>query len=96
MHRDEAAIRALTQAGAGAGDHAGHGARGHRTTSRAITDDMERAHEFLQAALGLRLVKKTVNQDDARHAALVLGARTTARRSAPHSALTLFGWPRSD
>src|SRR5690606_3385417 len=31
-----------------------------------LTDDLERADAFYQEALGLRLVKKTFNQDDAR------------------------------
>src|SRR5690606_41640376 len=31
-----------------------------------ITDDLERAHDFYEGALGLRIVKRTVNQDDGR------------------------------
>jgi glyoxalase family protein len=60
-----------------------------------MTDDLARAHEFYEAALGLRLVKKTLNQDDgktehwfwAHYDGLEVGA---------NSSLTLFGWPGSD
>jgi len=60
-----------------------------------ITDDIARADEFYQATLGLRLVKKTFNQDDpgtkhyfwAHYDGDVVGA---------HSSLTLFDWPGSD
>lgn len=60
-----------------------------------ITDDLERAHDFYSEALGLRLVKKTYNQDDAktRH---YFWARYDGGDIGPHSAWTLFGWPGSD
>lgn len=60
-----------------------------------ITDDLGRAHDFYEAALGLRLVKKTLNQDDGvtQH---WFWASYDGREVAPHSALTLFGWPGSD
>lgn len=59
-----------------------------------ITDDLERAHEFYAGVLGLELIKRTVNQDD-----LVtphwFWAHRTAEAIAPHSGMTLFGWPSS-
>jgi glyoxalase family protein len=58
-----------------------------------ITDDLERAHDFLTGALGLSLVKRTLNQDDA----------TTEHWFWAHyegtdvgPSWTLFGWPGSD
>jgi glyoxalase family protein len=57
-----------------------------------ITDDLVRANEFYEAALGLRLVKQSVNQDDPRiphH----FWARYENGIVAPHSGWTLFGWP---
>ena len=59
----------------------------------AITDDVERAHDFYTSALGLSLVKRTVNQDD-RTTPHLFWARYDGRVVAPHSAFTLFGWPR--
>jgi glyoxalase family protein len=60
-----------------------------------ITHDLEQSHAFLVQALGLRLVKRTVNQDDnrTRH---WFWARYDGRTVAPRSAYTLFGWPGSD
>jgi glyoxalase family protein len=60
-----------------------------------ITDDLERAGDFYEEALGLRLVKKTLNQDDptSRH---YFWAHYDGREVGPHSALTLFGWPGSN
>ena len=60
-----------------------------------ITDDLGRAHEFYEAALGLRLVKKTLNQDDGRTEHW-FWARYDGGPVGPHSSLTLFGWPGSD
>jgi glyoxalase family protein len=59
-----------------------------------ITDDLERAGDFFEASLGLRLVKKTLNQDDGetKH---FFWASYDGNRVAPNSALTLFGWPGS-
>jgi glyoxalase family protein len=59
-----------------------------------ITDDLERAGEFYEEALGLRMVKKTLNQDDptSKH---YFWASYDGREVGPHSALTLFGWPGS-
>lgn len=56
-----------------------------------ITDDIERANDFYEQALGLRLVKKTVNQDDpdTRH---WLWANYDGTRVLERSGWTLFGW----
>ena len=59
-----------------------------------ITADLEEAGEFYEAALGLRLVKKTLNQDDAR-TKHYFWAYYDGREVGSHSALTLFGWPGS-
>jgi glyoxalase family protein len=59
-----------------------------------ITDDMARAHEFYEGALGLRLVKKTLNQDDGRTEHW-FWARYDGGEVGPHSAMTLFAWPGS-
>lgn len=59
-----------------------------------ITDDVERAGDFYEEALGLRLVKKTYNQDDAKTKHW-FWARYDGGEVAPHSALTLFGWEGS-
>ena len=60
----------------------------------AITDDLEAAGDFYEGALGLSLVKKTLNQDDGktRH---YFWAHYDGTTVAPHSAMTLFGWPDS-
>jgi len=57
-----------------------------------ITDDLERADEFYHAALGLRIVKKSFNQDDpsTKH---WFWAAYDGRSLARHSTLTFFGWP---
>lgn len=60
-----------------------------------ITDDMARADEFYQAALGLKVVKKTFNQDDAR-TKHYFWADYDGETVGAHSALTLFDWPGSD
>lgn len=59
-----------------------------------ITDDLDRLHDFLGDALGLELVKKTLNQDDGttKH---YFWARYDGQSVGPHSAYTLFGWPGS-
>jgi glyoxalase family protein len=59
-----------------------------------ITDDLVRAGEFYEEALGLRLVKKTLNQDDGQtehH----FWAGYDGSNVAPNSSFTLFGWPES-
>lgn len=60
-----------------------------------ITADLDAAGSFYEEALGLRVVKKTFNQDDAR-TRHYFWARYDGEEVAPHSALTLFGWPGSD
>ncbi len=59
-----------------------------------ITDDLERASDFYQSALGLRLVKKTFNQDDAK-TKHYFWANYEGSEVGAHSALTLFGWEGS-
>jgi glyoxalase family protein len=60
-----------------------------------ITDDLERAHDFYAGALGLPLIKKTLNQDDATSQHW-FWARYDGTAVGEHSAMTLFGWPGSD
>lgn len=59
-----------------------------------ITDDLVRAGEFFESALGLRLVKKTLNQDDGKTEHF-FWASYDGERVGPRSSLTLFGWPSS-
>ena len=59
-----------------------------------ITDDLERAGDFYEQALGLSLVKKTYNQDDPR-TKHYFWAHYDGAVVSPHSAMTLFGWPGS-
>ncbi|MDZ7778926.1 MAG: VOC family protein [Gemmatimonadota bacterium] len=59
-----------------------------------ITDDLARADTFYREALGLRLVKKTFNQDDAK-TLHYFWASYDGTAVAPHSSLTLFGWEGS-
>lgn len=58
----------------------------------AITNDLDRAGAFYEQALGLSLIKKTINRDapDIPH---YFWARYDGGEVAPHSALTLFGFP---
>lgn len=56
-----------------------------------MTDDIGRAHEFYEAALGLRLAKKTINQDDP-DTPHWLWANYDGSRVLPASSWTLFGW----
>src|SRR5690606_34435359 len=92
--RDEEAIRALTHPEPVleiTPDMALDGI--HHITG--LTDDLERAHDFYTEALGLRLVKKSVNQDDP-STLHYFWARYDGEEVAPHSTLTLFGWPNSN
>lgn len=92
-HRDEAAIAALTHAEPVpviTPDMALHGI--HHISG--ITDDLVRAGEFYEQALGLSMVKKTVNRDDPNQLHYFWGAYD-GTRVAPHSSWTLFGWPGS-
>ncbi len=61
----------------------------------AITDDLAAAGDFYEEALGLRLVKKTYNQDDGK-TKHYFWAAYEGDVVAPHSAMTLFGWEGSD
>lgn len=56
-----------------------------------ITDDIGRASDFFEQALGLRLIKKTVNQD-APDTAHWFWANYDGTRVLEHSSWTLFGW----
>jgi glyoxalase family protein len=91
-HRDDAAIDALTHpepVPVVTPDMALEGI--HHVTG--ITRHLEQADEFFHATVGLRIVKKTFNQDDpsTKH---WFWASYDGRSIAPHSALTFFGWPR--
>lgn len=90
-HRDEAAIQALThpepvpfidEAMALSGIH-------HVT---GFTDDLAAADDFYTRALGLRLVKKSINQDDP-DTLHYFWANYDGTRVLPASDMTLFGWP---
>lgn len=59
-----------------------------------ITDDLERAGDFYERALGLSIVKRTFNQDDAK-TKHYFWAGYDGSEVWPHSALTLFGWEGS-
>lgn len=59
----------------------------------SITSDLPRLDDFYASALGLRLVKKSFNQDDpgTKH---WFWASYDGTEVKPHSALTFFGWPK--
>jgi len=61
----------------------------------AITNDLDAAGTFYEESLGLRLVKKTFNQDDGktRH---YFWAAYDGETVQPRSSMTLFGWEGSD
>jgi len=59
-----------------------------------ITDDLAAADDFYTEALGLRLIKRTVNRDDPEHEHH-FWASYDGSSVAAHSAFTLFGWPSS-
>lgn len=61
----------------------------------AITDDLAKAGDFYEEALGLRLVKKTYNQDDGK-TKHYFWAAYDGDQVKRHSAMTLFGWEGSD
>ena len=89
--RDEAGIRALTHPEPVPVITPDMRLQGlHHITG--MTDDIKRADEFLHQALGLRLVKRSVNQDapDIPH---WFWARYDGQSVAPHSSYTLFEWP---
>jgi glyoxalase family protein len=56
-----------------------------------MTDDIERASDFYEEALGLAIVKKSVNQDDP-GTPHWFWANYDGARVLPHSSWTLFGW----
>ena len=92
-HRDEAAIAELTHHDPVpeiTPDMRLHGI--HHISG--ITDDLERAGEFYEAALGLKLIKKTTNRDDPQQLHY-FWANYRDGTIAPHSSFTLFGWPNS-
>lgn len=57
----------------------------------AITGDVARNVDFYNRVLGLRLVKKTVNQDDVSAYHLFYGDEI----GSPGTEITFFDWPRS-
>ncbi|MBI2796298.1 MAG: VOC family protein [Gemmatimonadetes bacterium] len=89
--RDMAAIRALTHpepVPVITPDMALQGI--HHVTG--MTDDIGQLHEFLDRTLGLRRIKRSVNQDDPatpHH----FWANYDGSTVAPHSSFTFFGWP---
>lgn len=88
--RDEDAIRALTHPEPVPDVTEGMRIGGiHHITG--ITDDVERAGDFYEEMLGLRLVKRSVNQDDGRTPHW-FWARYDGEAVAPRSSLTMFGW----
>lgn len=56
-----------------------------------MTDDIQRASDFYEQALGLRLVKRTINQDDP-DTPHWFWANYDGTRVLPGSSWTLFGW----
>ena len=56
-----------------------------------MTDDIERASDFYQSALGVTLIKKTINQDDP-ETPHWFWANYDGHRVLEHSSWTLFGW----
>jgi glyoxalase family protein len=92
--RDEEEIRALTHPEPVPEISADMVLQGiHHITG--FTDDINRADEFYHATLGLRLVKKSVNQDDPKTPHW-FWACYDGRTVEPHSSLTLFEWKNAD
>lgn len=56
-----------------------------------MTDDIERTSDFYESALGIKLIKKSVNQDDPDTPHWFWG-NYDGQRVLPRSAWTLFGW----
>ena len=89
--RDEAAIRALTHPEPVTEITPEMALRGiHHVTGH--TDDLRAADEFYNQTLGLRLVKRSVNQDDP-DTLHYFWANYDGTRVLPASDMTLFGWP---
>ena len=93
-HRDEAAIAALTWPEPVPGISADMTLDGiHHITG--MTRDVEEMDAFYEEALGLRLIKKSVNQDDPGTPHWFWGSYD-GRSVGAHSSLTMFGWPTSN
>jgi glyoxalase family protein len=60
-----------------------------------MTHDVHAMTDFYRRTLGLRLIKKSVNQDDP-NTPHWFWANYDGTRVAPHSSLTMFGWPTSN
>jgi len=92
-NRDEAGIRARTHPDPVPEVTSAMALRGiHHITG--LTDGAARAEDFY-GALGLRVVKRTVNQDDG-ETPHIFWARYDGEEVGPHSAWTLFEWKGSD
>ncbi len=61
-----------------------------------ITDDLERQHDFMVEALGLPVVKRTLNQDDGKTEHWFWAPRSGENGTDIGASWTLFGWPGSD
>ena len=59
-----------------------------------FSDDLGKADEFYHQALGMQLIKQSVNQDDP-DTLHYFWANYDGSRVAPASSMTLFGWPSS-
>ncbi len=92
-HRDEAAIAALTWPEPVPAVTREMRLDGIHHVS-GITDDLEGALDWYPEALGLDVIKRTVNRDDGLSRHYFWGARD-GDGVAPHSSWTLFGWPGS-
>jgi glyoxalase family protein len=91
--RDESTIRATTYAEPVAAIDQQMALTGiHHVTG--FTDDLAAADDFYARTLGMRLIKKTVNQDDP-DTLHYFWANYDGRRILPGSDMTLFGWPKS-
>jgi glyoxalase family protein len=91
--RDEAAIRATTHPEPVPAIDAAMRLRGiHHVTG--MTDDIAAADDFYHRALGMRLIKKSVNQDDP-DTPHWFWANYDGTRVLPASDMTLFGWPET-
>lgn len=91
-HRDEAAIAATTWPEPIRDLDTSLDGIHHVT---GLTNDVEMIGRFYEDVLGLRLVKRSVNQDDPSTPHL-FWANYDGTRVAPHSSITQFGWLRSD
>jgi glyoxalase family protein len=92
-HRDEAAIASLTHPEPLERRVAEMKLSGIHHVS-GITDDLARVGDFLEEALGLKLVKQTTNRDDPDTLHFFWGQMDEGG-VVPGSAYTLFGWPSS-